>query len=111
MQKTSPVLLTVWQVNTMADYKIQQIFARSYAHYNAQGHFQSDIQCKAARAILNCKSGKLGFNLSQCSDCRHMEVHNNSCRNRNCPNCQAVLKEIWGGINAGLRSLNHPISM
>lgn len=103
--------MTVWQVNTMADYKIQQIFARSYAHYNAQGHFQSDIQCKAARAILNCKSGKLGFNLSQCSDCRHMEVHNNSCRNRNCPNCQAVLKEIWGGINAGLRSLNHPISM
>lgn len=89
--------MTVWQVNTMADYKIQQIFARSYAHYNAQGHFQSDIQCKAARAILNCKSGKLGFNLSQCSDCRHMEVHNNSCRNRNCPNCQAVLKEIWGG--------------
>lgn len=24
-----------------------------------------------------------------------MEFHNNSCRNRNCPNCQAVLKEIW----------------
>ena len=63
MQKTSPVLLTVWQVNTMADYKIQRIFARSYAHYTAQGHFQSDVQCKAARAILNCKSGKIGFNL------------------------------------------------
>lgn len=24
-----------------------------------------------------------------------MEIHNNSCRNRNCPNCQAVLKEVW----------------
>lgn len=24
-----------------------------------------------------------------------MEFHNNSCRNRNCPNCQAVLKEVW----------------
>ena len=24
-----------------------------------------------------------------------MQFHNNSCRNRNCPNCQAVLKEIW----------------
>ena len=23
------------------------------------------------------------------------KFHNNSCRNRNCPNCQAVLKEIW----------------
>ena len=24
-----------------------------------------------------------------------MDFHNNSCRNRNCPNCQAVNKEIW----------------
>ncbi len=50
---------------------------------------------KAAHAILNCKSGKLGCNVSRCSDCGHIEFHNNSCRNRNCPNCQAVLKEVW----------------
>ena len=24
-----------------------------------------------------------------------MVFHNNSCRNRSCPDCQAVLKEIW----------------
>lgn len=24
-----------------------------------------------------------------------MAFHNNSCRNRNCPNCQAILKELW----------------
>lgn len=89
------VLLTVWQVNAMNDYKIRQIFESAYQHFSAQGHFQSDVQCKAAHAILNCKSGRLGFNLSQCTDCGHVEIHNNSCRNRNCPNCQAVLKEIW----------------
>lgn len=50
---------------------------------------------KAAHAILNCKSGKLGCNVSRCSDCGHIEFHNNSCRNRSCPNCQAVLKEVW----------------
>lgn len=50
---------------------------------------------KAAHAILNCKSGKLGCNVSQCTDCGHTEFHNNSCHNRNCPNCQAVLKEVW----------------
>ena len=44
---------------------------------------------------MNCKSGILGCNISQCTDCGHMEFHNNSCRNRNCPNCQAVLKEVW----------------
>ena len=44
---------------------------------------------------MNCKSGRLGMNISQCPDCGHLEFHNNSCRNRNCPNCQAVLKEVW----------------
>ena len=79
----------------MADYKIQQIFAFSYEDFLAQKHFRSDIQKKAAHAVLNCKSGKLGMNFSRCDDCGHISVHHNSCRNRNCPNCQAVSKEIW----------------
>lgn len=44
---------------------------------------------------MKCKSGALGCNLTRCDDCGYIEVHNNSCRNRNCPNCQAVLKEAW----------------
>ena len=79
----------------MNNYKIRQIFEQSYDDYSALVHFQSDVQRKAAQDILNCKSGRLGVNLSQCTDCGHVEIHNNSCRNRNCPNCQAVLKEIW----------------
>ena len=79
----------------MSSYKIRQIFEQSYDDYSAQSHYQSEVQRKAAHAILNCKSGRLGVNLSQCTDCGHVEIHNNSCRNRNCPNCQAVLKEIW----------------
>lgn len=50
---------------------------------------------KAAHALIRCKSGSLGCNVSVCEDCGHTEVHNNSCRNRHCPNCQAVLKEVW----------------
>ena len=79
----------------MSSYKIRQIFEQSYDDYSAQNYYQTDVQRKAARAILNCKSGRLGVNLSQCTDCGHIEIHNNSCRNRNCPNCQAVLKEVW----------------
>ena len=79
----------------MSDYKMRQIFERSYENYSAQERFQSDVQRKAAYAILNCKSGTLGVNLSRCMDCGFLEIHNNSCRNRNCPNCQAVQKEIW----------------
>lgn len=86
----------------MSNSPIRQIWHHSYGDFCASGHFQSVAQQKASHAILNCKSAKLGCNVSRCSDCGHMEIHNNSCRNRNCPNCQAVLKEIWW-INAGLR--------
>ena len=79
----------------MNGYPIQQIFRFSYDSFCRQDFFQSDIQCKAARDLLNCKSGSFGYNISICEDCGHSETHKNSCRNRNCPNCQAVLKELW----------------
>lgn len=75
--------------------KIQQIFLNSYEAFYSYVPHMSGVQEKAATAIMNCKSGSLGCNISQCTDCGHMEFHNNSCRNRNCPCCQAVLKEIW----------------
>lgn len=75
--------------------KIQQIFLSSYGEFLVLGPRLSPVQEKAAHAVLNCKTGKLGVNISRCPDCGHMEFHNNSCRNRNCPCCQAVQKEIW----------------
>ena len=89
------VPLTAWQVFIMGRYHIRQIFEASYQKYSDGASYLTDIQKKASRAILNCKSGKLGCNISQCSDCGHIEFHNNSCRNRNCPECQAVQKEVW----------------
>ena len=79
----------------MTDRKIQQIWLHSYQDLLFSGYLLSDVQKKASRAILNCKSGKLGVNISLCPDCGHIEIHNNSCRNRNCPCCQAVQKELW----------------
>lgn len=79
----------------MTDRKIQQIWQNSYETFLSSGYFLSDAQKKASYAILNCKTGSLGMNISLCPDCGHMEFHNNSCRNRNCPNCQAINKELW----------------
>lgn len=79
----------------MADLKIQHIWEMSYEELEQSGIHLSNVQQKASRAILNCKSGKLGVNTARCPDCGHLEFHNNSCRNRNCPNCQAVNNEIW----------------
>lgn len=74
--------------------KIQQTFDFSYTECSEKYHL-SYVQKKAARCIIDCKTEKLGFNVSICDDCGYVKVHNNSCRNRNCPNCQAVNKEIW----------------
>lgn len=74
--------------------KIQQIFHYGWDAYRSS--FQpDDVQQKSAYSIMNCKTGKFGYNISSCSDCGYTDFHANSCRNRNCPNCQAVLKEIW----------------
>lgn len=75
--------------------KIQQIFQHSYVDFCENGISLSGVQEKAALAILRCKTPLAGCNLTVCGDCGHTEIHNNSCRNRNCPNCQAVLKELW----------------
>ena len=75
-------------------YNIQEIFLKSYGDYC--NHYQpSEVQHKAAHSIMQCKTGTLGMNVCICDDCGHMETHNNSCKNRNCPCCQAVLKELW----------------
>ena len=74
--------------------KIQQIFDFGWDDYSSS-FSPSTTQQKAAYSISACKSGSLGCKISQCEDCGHVEIHNNSCRNRNCPNCQAILKEVW----------------
>lgn len=78
----------------MNDLKIQQVWNYSYADFSKH-HIQSQEHLKTSHAILNCKTGILGATISQCADCGHIVYHNNSCRNRNCPNCQAVKKELW----------------
>lgn len=78
----------------MSDLKIQQIFNASWKAYVGT-HPVSEEQYKSALSIMACKSGSLGCNISVCDECGHQEIHNNSCRNRHCPNCQAVLKELW----------------
>ena len=87
-------LLTAWLVSVMND-TVQQVFVTSYQEYCTKAFYQTDVQKKAAAAIRNCKTRKLGCHVSRCSDCGHIEVRNNSCRNRSCPQCQAVQKEVW----------------
>ena len=74
--------------------KIQQIFDNGWNDYSERFN-PSPVQSRAAFCLMNCKSVRFGYNISRCDKCEYTDIHANSCRNRNCPNCQAVLKEIW----------------
>lgn len=73
---------------------VQDIFNRFYPDY-LEKYSPSAIQMKTANNIINCKTGAYGSNVSICEDCGHIQIHHNSCRNRCCPMCQAIPKEIW----------------
>ena len=73
---------------------VQTVFQRGFNEYYRQ-HNPSSVQLRAAFSIINCKTGNLGRNVSVCGDCGHTVIHNNSCRNRHCPSCQAIPREVW----------------
>jgi hypothetical protein len=50
---------------------------------------------KAFRAIQNCRTAALGGHLDACSKCGQKAISYNSCRNRNCPKCQAQARQRW----------------
>ena len=75
-------------------YPIRDVFRLSLDDFLRE-HPVSNEQRRAALAIRDCKTGRLGFNSSVCEECGHIEIHSSSCRNRHCPNCQSVLKELW----------------
>ena len=73
---------------------MQDVLQRFYPRY-LEIHTPSPRQAKAAGHILNCKTGAYGRNISRCSRCGHIRIHNNSCRDRSCPMCQALSNELW----------------
>jgi hypothetical protein len=51
---------------------------------------------KAFRAIQNCRTAALGGHLDACLACGYQKaISYNSCRNRNCPKCQAQARQRW----------------
>lgn len=54
-----------------------------------------NVQKKAFRDILSCRTEKLGGHLRECDNCTHKEQSYNSCGNRHCPKCQFIKKSKW----------------
>ncbi len=73
---------------------VQDVLRQFYPGY-LERYTPGAGQAKAAAHILNCKTGAYGTNVSRCSQCGHIQIHNNSCRDRSCPMCQALSNELW----------------
>lgn len=76
-------------------YPIRTIIRRFYPKYlelhpNLPYYYQNILS-----AISKCKTGELGYNVSQCEKCGFIRIHAISCNNRNCPCCQQVETEKW----------------
>lgn len=79
---------------------VQDVLRRFYPKY-MENYTPNARQAKTANHILNCKTGAYGVNVSRCGQCGHVQIHNNSCRDRFCPMCQALSSELWVDAQTG----------
>lgn len=77
-----------------SSYPIRDAFQKFLPEY-LDSHSPTSQQLRAANCIANCKTGGLGYNVSYCEECGHVEIHASSCNNRHCPCCQSPTEQKW----------------
>ncbi len=65
------------------------------AFLNKHGGHLTATQKKALRDLGRCRTAALGGHVDECLDCGLWQISYNSCRNRHCPQCQALTRARW----------------
>lgn len=52
-------------------------------------------QIRTLDAVRRCRTASMGAHVDGCSECGHLRMSYNSCRNRHCPKCQGTEREKW----------------
>jgi hypothetical protein len=68
---------------------------RQYGRAYRDKYLASLSQLKVMSAIESCRTARLGGHVDGCTNCGHLRISYNSCRNRHCPKCQCLAKEQW----------------
>lgn len=55
----------------------------------------SKQQLKVLNALSNCRTEQMGGSAMVCKECGRIHYILHSCRNRHCPRCQGIDKELW----------------
>ncbi|MBC8423708.1 IS91 family transposase [bacterium] len=71
------------------------IFRRHGEAYLAGRPWLSPEQRRLLRDVMVCRTAALGGHVYVCDSCEHRLPVYNSCRNRSCPNCQALDQARW----------------
>ena len=74
--------------------ELADIFRQHGAAYRA-AHRLPRQQLRVMRAIEVCRTAALGGHVEECSQCSHLRICYNSCRNRHCPKCQNSERARW----------------
>ena len=75
---------------------VAAVFRHYGEAFRAQaGATLSTAQRRVMTAIEQCRTAALGGHVEQCDHCGHRRIWYNSCRNRHCPQCQALARATW----------------
>lgn len=74
--------------------EVAEVF-RLYLDQYQDSHQLSAEQHKVVRHIKHCRTAAMGGHVEACNSCSHTRIAYNSCRDRHCPKCQAMVKEQW----------------
>lgn len=69
--------------------------ARAHGEAFKEQHALTEAQRKVLRAVSACRTEVLGGRVDVCARCGDEKVVFHSCRNRHCPQCQAVAQARW----------------
>jgi hypothetical protein len=79
----------------------QVIRAHGPAFVERWGGSLQPEQRRALRDLAECRTAALGGHVTACAGCGEVCIAYNSCRNRHCPTCQAMLRARWLAREAG----------
>ncbi|MCS3202159.1 transposase zinc-binding domain-containing protein [Candidatus Bacteroides intestinigallinarum] len=75
-------------------FEVAQIISRFKALF-----YEKYAPCPQVRKVFGhleqCRTAELGGHVDACPECGAIRVSYNSCRNRHCPKCQGVERELW----------------
>ena len=74
---------------------LASILESGFAKFSENSTSLTSAHCRVVEDILRCRTSDAGSRSEQCDQCGQKHILYNSCRNRHCPQCQAIARIRW----------------